>query len=246
MRQTHLTLSLLLVLVGACGGGSNSNTPDAPVDSPSTPGMVTITGTAVERTVSGTTDVGMATIGAYQNGNDTTPVATTMTAADGTFTLMISTSAGPLDGYLKATKTGLKDTYLYAPAPIAADTTAPVNMINPNTLGLLVAVALQGGSQDVNKGLIALVVVDGASATSTPVAGAMASSNPAPSAVKYTAPGGLPDPGATVTGTDGTAFLFNVTPNAPVTVSATKSGSTFKSHVIKAWPNALTTTIVTP
>ena len=82
------------------------------VDTPSGSGMINNTGSAVERTAGGMMVVGGATIGAYQNGNDATPVATTMSAADGSFTLTVPATGGPLDGYLKATKAGLKDTYL--------------------------------------------------------------------------------------------------------------------------------------
>jgi hypothetical protein len=253
MRQTHLTLSALLVLVAACGGDSKT-TPDGPppppvdtaVDSPGGGGTITITGTAVERTAAGMSMVSGATIGAYQNGNDATPVVMTTSMADGTFSLSVPASGGPLDGYLKATKAGLKDTYLYSPAPISASTVAPVNMISPTTLGLLVALSIGQGNQQAGKGLIALVVVDGATATSTPVAGAAVSSTPAASAVVYNGANGLPAPAQGSTGADGTAFLFNVASDAAVTVSASKTGSTFKSHSLKAWPDQFTTTLITP
>src|SRR6185503_14491570 len=169
MRQARFSHSLVVALLVSCGSDSKSTTADAPgppVDSPSGNGMINITGSAVERTATGMSPVSGATIGAYQNGNDATPVATTMSAADGTFTLSVPASGGPLDGYLKATKADLKDTYLYAPAPISADTVAPVNMISPGTLNLLVLLSIGAGNQNAANGLIALVVVNGASATS--------------------------------------------------------------------------------
>src|SRR6185436_10486077 len=164
MRQARFSHSLVVALLVSCGSDSKSTTADAPgppVDSPSGNGMINITGSAVERT------------------------ATTMSAADGTFTLSVPASGGPLDGYLKATKADLKDTYLYAPAPISADTVAPVNMISPGTLNLLVLLSIGAGNQNAANGLIALVVVNGASATSMPVANAMVTANPAGSAIIY-------------------------------------------------------------
>jgi hypothetical protein len=48
-----------------------------------------------------------------------------------------------------------------------------------------------------------------------------------------------------MTDTDGVAYILNV-PAGQVTVSATKTGSTFLSHTIKGWPDDLTTTLITP
>jgi hypothetical protein len=258
MRQAAFSYSLLCVALAACGGSDDKSTnvdappggstgADASIDTPGGGGStITITGTAVERTASGTTPVIGATIAAYQNGNDATPVAMTTSMDKGTFSLSIPAAGGPLDGYLKATASGLKDTYLYPPAPISADTVAPVNMISPDTLNLLVLLAIGAGNQQAGKGLVALIVVDGATATSTPVAGVVVSSTPAASATIYNGANGLPDRAANGTGADGTAFLFNVASNANVTVSATKTGSTFTSHSVKAWPDQFTTTLITP
>jgi len=257
MRQAAFSHSLLLVALAACGGSDDkSANVDAPsggsVDAPSGPGpggggsTITITGTAVERTATAMKPVSGATIAAYQNGNDATPVVTTTSMADGTFSLSVPASGGPLDGYLKATKTDLKDTYLYPPAPISADTVAPVNMISPDTLNLLVFLAIGANNQQAGKGLIALIVVNGATATSTPIAGVAVTSIPAASATIYNGANNLPDRAANGTGADGTAFLFNVASDANVTVSATKTGSTFTSHSVKAWPDQFTTTLITP
>jgi hypothetical protein len=258
MRQAAFSHSLVLVALAACGGsndksanvdapsGGSTDAP-GPIDAPGGGGnTITITGTAVERMASGMVAVSGATIAAYQNGNDATPVVMTTSMANGDFSLAIPAAGGPLDGYLKATKTGLKDTYLYPPAPISADTVAPVNMISPGTLNLLVILAIGAGNQQAGKGLIALVVVNGATATSTPVAGAAVTSTPAASATIYNGSNGLPDTTANGTGADGTAFLFNVASDANVTVNATKTGSTFTSHSVKAWPDQFTTTLITP
>ncbi|HWU88577.1 MAG TPA: hypothetical protein VN253_14945 [Kofleriaceae bacterium] len=206
--------------------------------------MITVTGTAVSRGLTGTNPVAQALIGAYRDSDEATPIATTMTDAQGKFTLTVSTGGVALEGFIKATKTAFRDTYLYAPAPIAADTTAPVNMIATNDYDLLSTVAQ--GNQMPGNGLIALVVVSGTTATSTPITGATVSSNPAATVYRYSAANGLPSSTATATGADGVAYMFNVRPNVPVTVGAMKTSTTFKSHGLKAWPDQLTTTLITP
>lgn len=252
MRHLPLALIYAGVLGLAACGGDGSDTPDAArpgddaavqVDGPPAPPMITITGTAVSRGLGGAQPVADALVGGYRNSDEATALATTMTDAQGNFTLVIDTRGEALDGFLKATKAGFKDTYLYPPAPIAADTTAPVNMVAENLYGTLSTLAQ--GNQQAGNGLIALVVVDGSSATSMPVAGATVSSEPAAGAYRYNM-GGFPNSQAAATDADGVAYMFNVPPNVQVTVSATKAGSTFRTHPLKAWPDQLTTTLITP
>jgi hypothetical protein len=261
MRQANFSRSLLFTLVVACGGDSKSTGSDAaPVgdaasgtDAASTdaggspvPAMIVISGSALEQpTMAG---VKNATIAAYRNGNDTTPVAMTTTdmSGTGTFALTISTGGVALDGYLKATADGFMDTYLYAPAPIADNTVAPVNMVKPAIFTVLSGVAQV--TQDPAKGVIVLIVVSGTTADSMAVMGATVSSTPA-SDVRYSGSNGLPTPiTATTMSTaiDGRAYMFNVPASTSVTVSATKSGSTFTSHGLKAVAGAFTTTLITP
>jgi hypothetical protein len=247
MRQARFSYPLVFALLAACGGDSKSTNTDAsnpPIDSPTGGMMVTISGTVTQRPTTGSpTPLADAVVTGYRNGNDTTPVAMTTSNAQGMYTLTISTAGGPLDGYLKATKAGLKDAYLYPPAAITADASAPINMVSQSTWDTLTAFALGGGSQATDKGLIALIVVNGATADSMPVAGAVVTSNP-PSTVRYQ--NGLLPNGMTSTAADGTAFLLNVPSDAPVTVSATKDTTTFASHSLTARPNVLTTTLITP
>jgi hypothetical protein len=56
--------------------------------------------------------------------------------------------------------------------------------------------------------------------------------------------GGFPNKNATMTDTDGLAYLLNITGSASVT--ATKTGSTFASHSVKARAGAFTTTLIAP
>lgn len=255
--QNPTALVLLMIGAVACGsddkGGStdpDASTSDAPegidasIDAAPAPAMIVITGTAVERTSNGTTPVADAMIAAFRTSDEATPIATATTNAQGAFTMTISTNGLAVDGYLRATKTNLLDSYLYPPAPLVADTVAPVNMISESTLNLINAFAQ--GNQQAGKGVIALVVVDGATAMAMPVAGAAVTSSPASGAYRYNNSNGLPSSSATSTAADGTAYLFNVPPDVAVTVSATKTGSTFKSHGLKARADKFTTTLITP
>src|SRR5258706_13343396 len=98
---------------------------------------------------------------------------------------------------------------------------------------------LGGGNQMSNKGLIAMGVLDG---TGNPVDGATISTTPASGKYAYSS-GGIPSSSASATDADGFAFIFNVP--GQVTVSASKSGATFKSHPVMAHPDSFTLTVVT-
>lgn len=229
-------LYLLLVLASACGDDGATEMPDAPPAAQT----ITITGTASQRSPTGSVPVEGATVGAYSNADDSTPVATTTTDASGNYTLTIDTHGVALEGYIKATMTDLVDTYLYPPGAITADyADAALNMLAPATLDLL-ANTLCRANQDTAMGMIALEVAD---ASKTPIQGATVSSDPAASLYCYDG-GSLPSPSATATDTDGIAYMFNVT--GDVTVSATKMGTTLKPTMLKARAGAVTTTLVQP
>lgn len=260
-RCSFVLPGVLLGLVACGGGGSGGPTPpvidaprppdvdaaiDAAVDAPPAPMMVTVTGQALERNQSGSVAVAGATIAAHRGSDETTALATTTTDAQGNFTLVVPTGGEAIDGYLKATKAGYKETYLYPPAPIAADTIAPVNMITPAVFDLLGAFAQH--TQQPGMGFIALVVVNGSTPQALPVAGATVSSTPAASVIRYSNPAtGLPGNAQfTATYTDGLAYLFNLPGDGVVSVNAMRTGMTFKPHNVKAWKDQLTTTLVTP
>ena len=90
------------------------------------------------------------------------------------------------------------------------------------------------------------VVLDGPIPTGKPIAGATATTTPAGSSVHYNSANGFPSGTATSTAADGVAYVFNLTANVATTVSAAKAGATFKTHALETWPDALTTTVVTP
>ena len=228
--------------VDAAGGGSGSQFLDAPA---TTVTQVTISGTASEVSQSGQTPLAGVKIEAFRNANETTPIATTTTDAQGNYSLTVQTNGEVIDGFLKATKTGYKDTYLYPPYAIMMDFSGgSVLMLTQQTWDTLDN--LTNANQMDGKGVVALIVTDGMN----PVGGAMVSSTPAasPAPARYNATVGtltLPSSTASMTHTDGVAYLFNLPPGQ-VTVSATKTGSTFASHKVKAWADNLTTTVIVP
>lgn len=227
------TLVLGLAVLAACGDDGGS------ADASNIPAMVTISGTATSRSTNSMMLANVA-VAAYRTGMEATPVATTMTDANGNYTLMVPTNGRPLDGFIKATLGSYLDTYLYPPTALTADFTgASINMITSGTLDLL-ANTVCNANQLTTNGVIALLVVD---AMEMPAAGAMVSSSPASNKVCYNA-GGFPSRNATMTDTDGLAYLFNVTGQA--TVSATKTGSTFSSHTVNARAGTFTTTVIQP
>ena len=199
--------------------------------------MITISGTATTTSITGqTSPASGVTVGAYKSSDETTAVASTTTDAQGAFSLMVPTNGVALDGFLKATKSGNVDTYLYPPAPLTADfTNAPVIVLTSGTYSGLIFLG-GGGSGDV----IGVEVVD---TSFQPIAGATVSGMPAATKTGYTGSNGTPDTSATQTTADGRGYLFGE-PAGSVTVSAAKSGLTFQSHAVKVHAGQLTITAV--
>jgi hypothetical protein len=226
----------LLVLLAACGG-DDSSTPDAAATAPP---MITVSGTATKREGTSTNPGAGVKIEAFRKG-ESAAVAMTTTDAQGNYSLTLTTNGVALDGYLKGTLTGFVDTYLYPPKPLAENfDMASMNMINQSTIDLL-SDTLCGSKQDAAKGAVAVIVAD---ANRTAVAGAMVSSTPAAAKYCYNQ-GGFPNRNAVMTDADGIAYMLNVAPGN-VSVSATKSGTTFASHSVEARAGVLTTTVIQP
>jgi hypothetical protein len=228
-------LYLVLVLASACGDNGTIT-----ADAPPAAQTIAISGTASQRSTSDTIPVEGATVAAYSSSDESTPIAMATTDASGNFTLTIDTHGVAVDGYLKATMTGMVDTYWYPAGPLTSDyPDAGLNMLAPGTLDLL-ANTLCRGNQDAAMGVIALEVAD---ASRTPIQGATVMSDPAATSYCYDS-GAFPSPTATVTDTDGIAYMFNVM--GDVTVSASKAGTTLKPTTVKARAGALTTTLIQP
>jgi hypothetical protein len=229
---------MALILVAACSNNKTNPPADA---APNVPAMITVSGTATQQGAGSSMPAQGVAVAAFKNSDENTPVAMTTTDAMGNYTLTIMTGGKPLDGFVKATKTGNADTYLYPPAPLVADfTNASINELDTN---LFMTVAQTIGRGQAGQGMIALEVFD---TTMMPVAGVAVTSTPAAAHTGYTggAPLNLPDITLMATIADGRAFLFGLAPGA-VMVSATKTGATFKSHSLNVHADAFTTTVIT-
>lgn len=164
----------------------------------------------------------------------------TMSGADGTYSLTIMTNGVALDGYLKSTQSGKKDTYLYPAGPLGADQPgASILMLTQQTYDL--ASTLAQGGQTPGIAFIGVQVYDG---SMMGVGGVTLTSAPA-GTVRYNGSNGLPSSAGTMTMADGLGYVFNVAPGQ-VTLSATGGGMTFKSHAVNARADQVTTTLITP
>ena len=244
----------LLAVCSACGSSKGSNTVDggggggggdggggAMIDAPvNVPTTITISGTVTEKGAASSAMVTDGTIVA-KKASDDSMVATGMTDGSGNFTLTVTTNGQALDGYLDVTDAADVETFVYPPAPLSADYAGvPVQMITQATIGDLPI--LTGATQSASDGMIGLEITTAAGAK---VSGATVTTTPAGS-VFYDSNGGLPTTNAKqkTTNTDGVAFVLNVAAGS-VTVMATETGDTFKSHTLKARAGALAETIVT-
>jgi len=179
------------------------------------------------------------TVAAYEEGA-TTPVAMTTSAADGTYTLTITTNGTPLNGYVLGTSSGKKDTYLYPAGPLTGDIDGATILMLTQAIFEAASNLAQGGQTD-GMGWIGVQIYDGAN---TAVAGVTVSSSPT-GTVRYNGANGLPTASGTATMADGVAYIFNVAPGQ-VTVNATGGGMTFKSHAVNARADQVTLTLVQP
>jgi len=214
------------------GGGSGSSTTGGGI-----PDTITISGQAIVQDQTTETPQSGVAIGVYATGDDSTALATATTDGSGNYSVTLTTNGAAIDGYIKATKSGLVDTYVYPPAPMQSDSsTAVASMISTSNYSELVGI--EGASS--NDGMIILDVLD---ASLAPISGATVATSPSSGKAFYMNSSDEPF-STSSTYTDGLAFLFNVPTSGAVTLDATKSGSTFTSHAVTARAGKLTTTVV--
>jgi len=230
----------IVLFVAACSGSKKSSGgPDARVFDDAPPNvstMITIGGTAKDNGQSSSTPLAGVAI-TLKNRVDDSMIASATSDAMGKYSMTVPTSGHVVDAYILATKSGYTDAAAFPAAPFAADNPkADSNLVTTGNFSLLM---LYTGQQSSN-GIIIAEILD---ANSMPVAGATAASTPAAGSYLYSDANGTPA-SLPSTNTDGVAFLVNVPPGA-VTISAMKSGNTFKSHSVAAKANTFTSTIVT-
>lgn len=249
LRTTRLVSMLVLALVVA-GCGKDGSSPNPPPPPP--PGAYTCLGQplptsaadpvvvsgVIQGNVLSPSPLAGATLDAFRTGNPTS-LATTISAANGSYTLMIATGGMPLDGYVRVTRTSYIDTYAYPPAPVAANSTQSLYLITSSEFTLLSIAALV--TQASGNGFVAVAVTD---CNGTAVAGATVSTTPG-GTVRYSSSGGVPSASATATSADGVAYVFNVAAG-DVVVRANSGSMTLRQHTVNARANAVTITVVAP
>lgn len=231
---------LACCFVLGCGDGNSSVDAAAQIDSPPTPAMITISGVVNKHEGTMTTPADGATLDAYKLTDANTSIAMATADAAGMYSITVPTGGEPVDGYLKISLPTFFDTYSYPGRPEIANTTRTLNLLNQGTVDTLSG-TFCGNLQDAANGLIAVIVRD---ANGMNLAGATVSTQPASAKYCYQV-NGYPNKVATETDVDGLAYMVNV-PAGNVTVSATKAGLTFFSHVVNARAGTVTTTIIVP
>jgi hypothetical protein len=207
---------------------------DAP---PVVPQMIKFAGITKESMQSSDVPLAGVTVAVYASANESTPLAMAISDASGTYMFMVPTNGSVVDGYLKATKSGYTDNYVYPAAPFQGDQLmANANLITTSNFGLLGFLV----GQTAGNGLIVAEILTAADAS---VMGATVASTPASGTYRYSDSGGTPT-STSSTNTDGAAFMVNVPPGH-VDISATKSGMVFKTHGLSAHADAFTTTVIT-
>ena len=235
-----LASSLALIACGDDGGSQMMGMPDAPSNIPA---MITISGIASEITATGRTPQAGVLVALYKGSDDSMQGMATTDAA-GAFSIMVATNGAPVDGYLKATFAGLKDTFLYPPFALSADYSGVTTLMLKQSTQNLANQLAGAAAPDPAKGWIALLVVDGPTTGATPVMGATITASPT-GEIKYNGSAGVPQAQAMSTAMDGIAYAMNV-PAGMVTVSGSKTGLTLKSHAVKARADKVTLSLITP
>lgn len=226
MRRV-VTLSLVsAVLIAGCKSSTSPTNNVAYTCSslayPTTaPASISVSGVVQGFTAS---PIDSAVVLAFRNGT-VTPVDSTMTDSQGKFTLNASTGGTPLDGYVKASKAGLIDTYAFPSAPLPGNASITMTMVTSAQFSFLASG--DGVTPVAGKGALAIRPVD---CTETVVPTATVSTSP--SASLY-ADG------------SGDFFAFNLAPGS-VQVNAQYQAHVFHSHSVTAIADAVTITIIAP
>jgi hypothetical protein len=203
----------------------------------SAPATITITGQTFDEGQTATPLGGVAVAAFSRSG---TMLAMTTSDSMGNFTLSIATLGAPVDGYLRGTKSGYRETNVWPAVPWSASTNVgEVALLQPLTETLLAA--LVGISIDQMKGQIFVNISD---CKDINISGATGSSSPAGSNTFYIA-GGTPSTTATSTDSEGSLLIANV-PAGNATISAQSGTQALRNVVVVSKANVVTTVSVQP
>jgi hypothetical protein len=191
---------------------------------------VAITGKTMAAGIA-TTALGGVTL-SFIDGSGAT-LASTSSAPSGTFTLRVPTNGVPVDGVVRLTSSGKKETVWIPPGPLAANINAgELTMFDAGALNLL-GIGV-GATIDQNKAQLFITTED---CVARPFSGATATVSPQAGVVRYIA-GGNPSSTATSTDGTGTVFLGNLPPST-ATASGSMRGHTLRSRAFEARGNTV-------
>jgi len=251
-------IALAPFVIAACGGddvaGSDPDAdPGAPDAAPSpygcigqahpttAPAQITVAGISNEISTSGQVPLGTVAITVNDADDDTEIGTATSDMTSGVYTVTVDTGGAPVDGYLHATHNSYKETYVYPPAPLAADqASVPVLLVSNTVFPFLPIIA--DAAQDAANGFLGVLVSD---CMGNPVSGATVTSSAA-EAVRYIEGTSIGDATVTTTDDSGIAILFNVTPGAAVSFDASTPDHEFEAGTVEVRADVVTTTVIAP
>ncbi|MDQ3366231.1 MAG: hypothetical protein M3680_12460 [Myxococcota bacterium] len=153
----------------------------------------------------------------------------------------VPTGGVPFAGYLRATKTGNRPTYVYAPTPLNADQlTIPILTFTDAAFGAITGFAMV--TQDPTKGNMLIAVVDCMNNPISDTANIVLSIKQGGVAVAGTTELNLSSFGAQLAGT---YAVFNV-PAGATEIGATYKGTALRAHVVGSVAGATTLTGIRP
>jgi len=178
-----------------------------------------------------------ATVKAFKNGTPDAEIGTTTSDVAGDWNLAaVPTLALPVDGYIKATKTGHRTVRVYPPSPISTDIPqTPVLLFADGTFSTIVGAT--GHTQNAANGTIGIAVLD---CQNTPIGGAAISVKQ--NGVEIASSANTFDAGQLQAGA---FFVFDVPPGETV-VGATYMGMDLRAHAVTVVAQETATTLVKP
>lgn len=191
---------------------------------------VTIGGATQTFSGQGLDPLGGVTVEAFKSGVATALDTQTSAAGTGAFTTgNIATGGVPVDGYIKASLTGYRSTYVYPPNPITKSlANTPVPMLSTTDTQINGFLAALGQTDDTTHGMLLITASDCAL---TPVSGADITVKQGGQNV-----GTINDLGALTmqAAFDGVYIVTNV-PDGETTIAAVYNTMNFPSHVVRAY-----------
>ncbi len=205
------------------------------------PPVITITGNVFDPFAR--TPVAGAHVAFVERGRERI-LATSISDAQGVYSVALATGGKPIDAYVRATRAGRVTTYIFPPAPLTTDM-APCPPF-AGTLGCILVAMLTDTAADDMAGFAGVtrdptrgeVLFIAANCQGIPVAGATVAIAPHPEQLVYTR-GPFPAWDATATDSTGRSFGFNLEPGPATVRSKYPDGRTGVTQVLIA-PGAIT------